>query len=165
MRGSNQLGRFDQEYEVKSIRHGISQDLQRPAGQSVRWHVYNAAATHVDEIYDVGAPTGGRVWKKPISLPVINAYVFQNEMYANDRGLYTVDTLRLFINYDDVIRSLPTLDSQPDTHLVDRVEFRGQMYSPNRVFPRGQIQLDYMALTVDCTQVKPEEQVNDIYQS
>lgn len=165
MRGSNQIGRFDQEYEVKSIRHGISQDLQRPAGQTVKWYVYDEDLTVVDSIYDVGAPTGGRAWKKPITLPVINAYIFQSELYQNDRGLYTVDTLRLFINYDDIIRTLPTLDSQPDTHLVDRVEFRGQMYSPNRVFPRGQVQYDYMALTVDLTQVKPEEQVNDVYAS
>lgn len=165
MRGSNQLGRFDQEYEVKSIRHGISQDLQRPAGQSVKWYVYDAENTNVDPVYDVGAPTGGRVWNKPVVLPVINAYVFQNEMYQNDRGFYTVDTLRLFINYNDVIRTLPSLDSQPDTHLVDRVAFRGQMYAPNRIFPKGQVQYDYMALTVDLTQVKPEEQVNDIYGS
>ena len=86
-------------------------------------------------------------------------------MYQNDRGLYTVDTLRLFINYDDVIRFIPTLDSQPDTHLKDRVEYRGQIYAPNRVFPKGQINMDYTVLTVDLTQVKPEEIVNDIYQS
>ena len=163
MRGSNSIGRFDQEFEVKSIRHGISQDLQRPVGQNVQWFVYDEAATTVDDIYDVGSPDGGRVWKAPFELPVINAYVFQNEMYQNDRGFYTVDTLRLFINYDDVIRHIPTLDSEPDQHLKDRVEFRGQLYSPNRVFPRGQIQLEYMALTVDLTQVKSEEQVNDIY--
>ena len=163
MRGSNQIGRFDPEYEVKSIRHGISQDLQRPVGQEVRWYVYDEVNTHVDPVYDVGSPAGGRAWKKAFSLPVINAYIFQNEMYQNDLGMYTVDTLRLFINYDDVVRFIPTLDSQPDVHLKDRVEFRGQMYAPNRVFPKGQIQLDYMALTVDLTQVKPEEQVNDVY--
>jgi hypothetical protein len=113
----------------------------------------------------VGRGNGGCSWKKGFALPVVNAYVFQNEMYQNDRGLYTVDTLRLFINYDDVIRFIPTLDSQPDTHLKDRVEYRGQIYAPNRVFPKGQINMDYTVLTVDLTQVKPEEIVNDIYQS
>lgn len=165
MRGGNVLGRFDPELEIKSIRHGISQDLQRPVGQSVRWYVYDPESTTVDDVYDVGASTGGRVWKEPLTLPVINAYVFQNEMYQNDRGFYTVDTLRVFVNYDDVIRHIPTLDSDPDTHLRDRVEFRGQMYAPNRVFPRGQINYDYAVLTVDLTQVKPEEQVNDVYGS
>lgn len=165
MRGSNVLGRFTSEFEVKSIREGIAQDLQATVGQDVLWRLFDTAATVIDDVYDVGASSGGRSWKKGFALPVVNAYVFQNEMYQNDRGLYTVDTLRLFINYDDVIRFIPTLDSQPDTHLKDRVEYRGQMYAPNRVFPKGQINMDYTVLTVDLTQVKPEETVNDIYQT
>lgn len=163
MRGRNTLGRFDPEYEVKSIRSGITQDLQAPVGQVVQWRLFDPVATVVDDVYDVGSSDGGRVFRAPIDLPVVNAYVFQNEMYANDRGLYTVDTLRLFVNYDDVIRYLPSLDAQPDEHLKDRVQFRDQMFSPNRVFPRGQINMDYTVLTVDLTQVKAEEQVNDIY--
>lgn len=163
MRGGNVVGRFDPEFEVKSMRTGTSQDLERPVGQEVKWFVYDAAATTVDPVYDVGSDTGGRVWKAPLMLPTVNTYVFQNEMYMNDRGFYTVDTLRLFINYDDVLRYLPTLETDPDTHLYDRVEFRTQIYVPNRVFPRGQINMDYMMLTVDLTQVKTEEMVNDIF--
>ena len=162
MRGSNILGRFDDKYEVKSNRHGISQDLQRPVGQSVNWHMFNPTASVVDPIYDVGDSTGGRVWDAPIVIPVVNAYVFQSEMHQNDRGFYTIDTLRLFINYDDVVRYIPSLDADPDQRVKDRVDFRGQMYTPNRVFPRGQISMDYTMLTVDLTQVKDEEMVNDV---
>lgn len=165
MRGGNVLGRFDPELEVHSIRHGITQDLQRPVGQDVRWYLYLDSETTIDDTYDVGDSFGGRVWKKPFTLPVVNAYVFQNELYQNDRGFYTVDTLRLFVNYDDVIRFIPTLTDDPDSHIKDRAEFRGQFYTPNRIFPRGQVGLEYAVLTVDLTQVKPEEQVNDIYQS
>lgn len=86
-------------------------------------------------------------------------------MYQNDRGFYQVDTLRLFINYDDVTHFIPDLTDNPDQHLKDRVEFRDQIYVPNRIFPRGQVQMEYVVLTVDLTQVKDEEMVNDIYQS
>jgi hypothetical protein len=165
MRGRNVIGRFDQELEVKSIRHGITQDLEVPTGQKVYWYFYSSASTTVDHIYDVGASTGGRVWKKPLELPVVNAYVFQNEIYQNDRGFYAVDTLRLFINYDDVTAYIPDLTDNPDQHIKDRVMFRGQYYVPNRIFPRGQVQMEYVVLSVDLTQVKPEEMVNDIYQS
>jgi len=165
MRGNNAIGRFDPEYEVKSIRHGITQDLQAPVGQVVRWHLYDSVSSTVDDIYDVGSGAGGRVWKKPFDFPVVNAYVFQNELYQNDRGFYQVDTLRLFINYDDVIRYIPTLTDDPDSHLKDRCDFRGQLYAPNRIFPKGQIGMEYAVLTVDLTQVKDEEQVNDIYES
>ena len=163
MRGGNVLGRFDPEFETTSIRSGITQDLQRPVGQHVSWMLFNAAASTTDEIYDVGAQTGGRVWDPPFELPVVNAYVFQNEIYQNDRGFYAVDTLRLFINYDDVVRFIPDLTDDPDKHIKDRAIFRDQIYAANRIFPRGQINYDYMVLTVDLTQVKPEEQVNDRY--
>lgn len=163
MRGGDVLGRFDPEFEVKSIRHGITQDLQRPVGQTVRWWPFNSTDTVVDDIYDVGAQTGGRIWNDPVDLPVVNAYVFQGQVFKNDRGLYAVDTLRLYVNFDDVMRFLPTLDSDPDSHIKDRAEFRGQMYSATRIFPRGQVDMDYMMLMVDLTQVKDDEQVNDRY--
>lgn len=165
MRGTNPLGRFDAEYEVKSMRRGISRDLQVPVGQYVEWHLYDSSASDSDPVYDVGSSAGGRVWKAPIILPVVNAFIYQAEQYQNDRGFYTVDTLRVVINYDDVIRFLPSLDAQPDIHLLDRVGFRGALYVPNRIFPKGQVGYEYMGLLVEGTQVKPEEQVNDVYQT
>lgn len=163
MRGSNVVGRFDPELEVKLIRQGINQDLQVPVGQSVLWMRFDAAATTTDDVYDVGSPSGGRVFMKPLVVPVVNAYVYQDELFDNDRGFYQVDTLRLWVNYNDIAVLLPTLESNPDNHLRDRIQFRGQRYTPNRVLPRGQVDYDYMVLMVDCTQVKPEEEVNDVY--
>ncbi len=165
MRGTNPLGRFDAEYEVKSMRRGISRDLQVPAGQQVDWYLFDASESTPDPVYDVGASTGGRSWLAPITVPVVNAFIYQAEQFQNDRGFYTVDTLRIVINYDDVIRYLPSLDVQPDIHLKDRVGFRGALYVPNRVFPKGQVGYEYMGLLVEATQVKPEEQVNDVYQT
>lgn len=163
MRGSNIIGRFDSEMEVKSIRHGINQDLQRPVGQFVLWFPFDATETVTDDVYDVGAQSGGRAFAKPFMVPVVNAYVYQDELFDNDRGFYQVDTLRLWVNFDDIAVLLPNLDNNPDAYLRDRVEFRGQRYVPNRVLPRGQVDYDYMVLMVDCTQVKPEEEVNDVY--
>lgn len=163
MRGSNVIGRFDPEMEVKSIRHGINQDLQVPVGQSVLWWKFDASATTTDDVYDVGSPSGGRAFMSPLTVPVVNAYIFQDQLFDNDRGFYQVDTLRMWINFNDIAVLLPDLEANPDTHLRDRVEFRGQRYTPTRVFPRGQVDYDYMVLMVDCTQVKPEEEVNDVY--
>lgn len=163
MRGTNALGRFDAEYEVKSIRAGISRDLQIPVGQYVEWYLYDATASDADPVYDVGASSGGRVWKSPFRIPVVNSMIYQSQQFQNDRGFYTVDTLRIVINYDDVVRFIPTLEIQPDTHLLDRIGYRGQLFVPNRVYPKGQIGFEYMGMLVEGTQVKPEEQVNDIY--
>jgi hypothetical protein len=164
MRGTHGIGRFDPEYEVKSIRSGISRDLQVPAGQFVLWQVFDPQASAADPVYATGGTDGGRVFAAAVKMPVINAFIYQGEQYMNQRGFYTVDTLRLIINYDDVIRYLPSLDRNPDQHLKDRIVFRGSMFQPTMVFPKGQIGYDYMGLTVDATQVKTEEQVYDTYQ-
>lgn len=163
MRGTHALGRFDAEYEVKSIRTGISRDLGRPVGQFVDWYRYDTVNSASDPVYDVGSNSTGRVWHAPVRIPVVNAFTFQANQFQNDRGFYTVDTLRIVINYDDVIRFIPSLDEAPDQHLLDRIFYRDQFFTPNRVFPKGQIGYEFMGLLVEATQVKPEEQVNDRY--
>jgi hypothetical protein len=163
VRGGNALGRFDSEYEVNSAWDGISRELQRPVGQDVLWYRYESSLSTVDPVYDVGSPQGGRAYRDPVTVPVINAYVTQGQQFDNDRGLYMVDILRLFINFEDVMRIFPTLLEAPDVFIKDRVMFRGQLYVPNRVNPRGQVSYDYLTLTVDLTQLKPEETYNDVY--
>ncbi len=163
MRGGNALGRFDSPFEVDHIWEGISRELQRPVGQDVLWYRYESSSSTVDPIYDVGSPQGGRAYRDPVTLPVINAYVTQGQQFDNDRGLYMVDILRLFVNYEDVKRVFPTIVSQPDVFIKDRVMFRDQIYAPNRVNPRGQVSYDYMTMTIDLTQLKPEETYNDVY--
>jgi hypothetical protein len=165
MRGGNALGRFDSELEVNSIWDGISRDLQRPVGQRVYWYRYDPVNTVIHPVYDVGSPQGGRAYKDPVPLPVINAYISHGQQFDNDRGFYTVDTMRLFINYEDVQRDLPDLVLNPDVYLKDRVVFRNQVYAPNNMSPRGQVGYDYMTLTVDLTQMKPEELYNDEWYS
>jgi len=161
VRGNNALGRFDGEFETHSIWDGISRDLQRPVGQRVFWYRYDPTQTEVHPVYDVGSPDGGRAYKAPVALPVINALVTQGQQFDNDRGLYMVDVLRLFVNYDDVQRELPGLTTNPDIYIKDRVIFRNGVYAPNRINPRGQVGYDYMTLTVDLVQLKPEELYND----
>ena len=165
MRGGNAVGRFDAEYETHSIWDGISRDLQRPVGQDVYWYHYNPTNTEVDPIYDVGSPQGGRAYDSPVRLPVVNALVTQGQQWDNDRGFYTVDVLRLIVNFADVQKSLPLLPTNPDLYLKDRVIFRNGVFAPNRVNQRGQVEYHYMTLTVDMTQLKPEEVFNDVWSS
>lgn len=163
MRGVRAMGRFDPEFEAKSIRAGITRDLQVPAGQYVLWQIFDPEASDSDPVYATGNNEVGRVFRPPVKVPVVNAFIYQGEQYMNQRGFYTVDTLRVIINYDDVIRYLPTLDRTPDVHLKDRILYRGEMFQPTRVWQKGQIGYDYMGLAVDAAQVKVEEQVYDTY--
>jgi hypothetical protein len=78
----------------------------------------------------------------------------------NERGLYTVDTLRLVLGVADVNRLLPNLISNPTFHIQDRIVFQEQVFIPTRVLPRGRYKDNYSVVTIDTTQCNSEELVN-----
>lgn len=163
MRGSNQPGRFTITDEIDNIHDGMHQDLQMPAGQWVDWWQFDAARSTKDDIYDVASydNPAGRIWKRPVSIPCLSAQIFQGQTFQDERGFYNIDRLHLTIDMRTLWRLLPSLPEGSDTHLKDRVVFRGQVYSPYQVWSRGQVGHTYTILTVDLTQVKSDELVND----
>lgn len=165
MRASRPSGKFSTKYELDSMLDGIEQDLQHPVGQEVDWWLWDSTATVLDPIYGVGSSgdstSGGRRWKSPFKMPVINAQVFQGQTMQNDRGFYNTDILRVTVSMNDVRRKIPDLITTPDLHLRDRVIFRNEIFRPTRLYLRGQVLTTYTILTIDLTQVAPEELVND----
>lgn len=79
----------------------------------------------------------------------------------NERGFYVTDTLRLVLNVGDVNRLLPSLITEPNNHIKDRILYRGQVWIPTRVVPRGSFGYRWSVVTVDLNQLNAEELVND----
>lgn len=162
MRSSAPKGRFSMDYEVDSIRDGIGEDLQRPAGQYIVWHRFDPNATEVDPIYDVGDYDGGRRWKFPgLNVPAVSAVVFQGQTLQNERGFYQSDVLRMTLNVKDVDTFLPGLRATPDVYYLDRIIYQNTIFTNTRLYLRGHVERYYTVLTVDALQVNPEELVND----
>jgi hypothetical protein len=169
MRGSKVQGRFKIDYEAISMDEGIVDELRDPVGTSVSWWQWddNALAADydnwVDPIYDVSNQEAGkgRRWNDPFDVPVIMAQQLRGTNIMNERGFYTVDTLRLVIAVADVARLLPALIDNPNVHIKDRVVFQGEAFVPTRVLPRGRYKERYSVVTLDCNQLNPEEMVND----
>ena len=177
MRGEIREGRFNVNYERSSIISGTSTEMVNTIGTTVEWWLYDQAATHIDPIYDVGSAdpaTGGRRWKGPLIVPVINAFITQGSTVQNDRGFYNTDVLHLTVNVDVVedqlsltgsnastIPQLKNVEINPDDFLRDRITFRHEVWTPTRVFPRGIIKDHYTVLSIELNQVNPDELVND----
>ena len=148
---------------------GIVDELRDPVGTAVNWWLWDASAlaedyeNWVDPIYDVSNQTDGkgRRWNDPFEVPVIMAQQIRGTNVMNERGFYTVDTLRIVIAVADVNRLLPALINDPNVHIKDRVVFQGEVFVPTRVLPRGRYKERYSVVTLDCNQVNPEELVND----
>lgn len=174
MRGQLVQGRFSIDYESKSIYEGISEELGYPVGQEVDWWEWSDSylqenyTTVVDDIYDVSntgvTPAGekkGRRWVKPFKLPVVMAQLMRSTNVMNERGYYVSDTLRLVINVGEIQRLIPGVLSSPSQHIKDRIVYKGEVFVPTRVLPRGIFANNYAVVTIDCNQVNPEELVND----
>jgi hypothetical protein len=169
MRGSKVQGRFKIDFEHLSINEGIVDELRDPVGSIVNWYMWDAQffANHpdevVDDVYDVSSQQlgMGRKWKNPFEVPVIMAQQLRGTNIMNERGFYTVDTLRLVIAVDDVTRLLPAMLDNPNVHIKDRVVFQGEVFVPTRVLPRGRYANNYAVVTIDCNQLNTEELVND----
>jgi hypothetical protein len=148
---------------------GIAEDLGGTVGMDVswfRWQDYYLDENYediVDDIYDVSSsiPTKGRRWMLPFDFPVVMAQLIRSTNVMNERGFYTSDTLRLVINVGEVQRLIPTLLTDPNNHIKDRIVYRDQVFIPARVLPRGAFGSRYSVVTVDCNQVNSEELVND----
>lgn len=167
--GSADKGRFNIDYEAKSMYEGIGEELGGTVGVEVdwfRWQEYyldENFSTIVDEIYDVSSsvPTQGRRWMLPFKMPVVMAQFVRGTNIMNERGFYTTDTLRLVVNAGDIDRLLPTVLTDSNQHIRDRIVYRGEVFVPTRVLPRGHFGYRWAVVTIDCNQVNPEELVND----
>ena len=176
MRGDEREGRFNIAYERASSVSGTTQEIVRTVGTFVDWWIFDAENTDVDPIYDVGSSIvgGGRKWKSPFTIPVVNAHLEQGATVQSDRGFYNTDILTVTINVDVIenhlnfyganqnnIREISTVEINPDLYLRDRIVFRGEVFSPTRVSPHGIIKERYTLLQITCEQVNAEELVND----
>lgn len=168
MRGNKVQGRFKIEYENRSMEEGVTDELRDPVGSEVDWYSFDSEGlidnveTWVDPVYDTSNQTPGQgvAWLNPIKLPVILAQQLRGTNVMNERGLYTVDTLRLVVAVADAQRLIPTLITDPTVHIKDRVLFQETVFVPTRVLPRGRYKNFYSVVTIDMNEVNAEELVN-----
>jgi hypothetical protein len=169
MRGAKLQGRFNLDYETKSMYEGIGEDLGGTVGQEVdwfRWQEYYLNENYntiVDPIYDVSSSNVGmgRRWMLPFAMPTLMAQVIRSTNFMNERGYYVTDTLRIVINVGDAERLLPDLLVNPSAHIKDRIVYKNEVFVPTRVLPRGSFGNRYAVITIDCNQMNSEELVND----
>ena len=167
--GTDRNSRFGIDYEAKSIYEGIAEELGGTVGVEVdwfRWQTYyldDNFSTIVDDIYDVSSSVAGegRRWMLPFKMPAVMAQFIRGTNVMNERGFYTTDTLRLVLNVGDVQRLLPSLITESNSHIKDRILYRGEVFVPTRVLPRGSFGYRWAVVTIDCNQVNSEELVND----
>lgn len=160
-------GRFDHRFEADSIEDGIVDELQEPFGTTVQWYVYNSKLSTIDAIYETGQndADGGKVWTGPYFIPCVSASLTQGHApQVEHEGYYNVDNLLLIAAIRSVRRAgIADISRNPSRHLSDRILWRGEVWKPSDIQPRGLIGPSrYTVLAITCNQISPEEMDNDV---
>lgn len=169
MRSYTPGGRFDADFEQDRVSEGITADRTNPTGLIAQWWTFNSVSSLKDPIYDVEPVGTGRVWTGPKNLPVIMTTIAQGASALNDRGFYNVNTMHLTVNVDDLMDVAPDLfddkglvKSSIDLVNKYRIVIKNEVYRPNKTQPAGLVGNRYTLILMDCTQLAPDELVNDV---
>lgn len=154
-------GRFDADFETDSLLEGVSADLMNPAGTTALWYIYDPDASRVHPVYDVGADTGGRMWKGPFEIPVIRAVIDQGAVPLDERGYYNADALHLTLDSELIDRIVPGVLRNPDLQNRGRIIWLDEVFRPVGVQQAGIVANRFSLVLVDCIQVMPDEMIND----
>lgn len=158
-------GRFTTDFETQAINNAIGMDLQKPVGTSAQLWIFNSLATVVDPIYDVGDNypdyNSGKIWNGPYSLPVVRAIITQGQTKTSQQGFYNADLLHLTLNSPDIEKLIPGIMANPDDLGRHRIVWKDEVWRPYQSQQKGVVSEGFVLLTIDCTQVMPEELVYD----
>jgi hypothetical protein len=170
MRGDRYEGRFDINHETESMYEGMHDDLQVPVGFSIDWFHWDQNFAHdpdnnvIDDVYDVGRleEDAGKLWKLPFKLKCLALRLVRGGNVMNDRGFYSTDTLSITVNAGEIRTKIPEiLRDEPNQYMKDRIYYRGQVFYPVRINPKGAFSHRWAVVSIDCLEVNPEELVGD----
>lgn len=153
-------GRFSVDYETNEAMGGL-RGLQAGYGDRFDYYRFDRQDSVTDDIYDEAAGTG-RAYTYVPDVPAL--WVVHTEGAREDRetGWYYNDEIHITASFDQLAKiGFERMDLQTASYLKDRIVYDGKVFSVRNVQVLGQIQRRDMVVTIDATQVKPDEMAAD----
>jgi hypothetical protein len=153
-------GRFDADFETKEI-HQTLRGWQSEFGDNVLYYRYWGEESQVHDIWSE-ATGGGRVWHPPHEIEVLHVTHVEGGGQDRTQGLYYNDNLYLTASFEQLKRlGMTELDLQHQSYLRDRIVYDFRVFRVTRLQVMGQIQQRDVVVSIEGTQVKPDEMLND----
>lgn len=154
-------GRFDTDFETEEIHRGLRGHQSAQVGDEVAYYRFNREGSGMDDLYDEGEGLG-RVFRPPVDLPVLHVTHDEGDNQDTDTGFYFNDNIYISASYDQVYRTgLSLADIEHHRYLKDRVVYDGRVFRVTQIHILGQIQGRDVIVSIEGTQVKPDEMVSD----
>lgn len=154
-------GRFGINTETTLI-HRALRGWQNRTGDVVTYFRFQRDESGMHEVYDE-ASGAGRVFYGRWQLPALHVtHVESGNEEPRDSGLYVVDTLRVVLEYDQLIKyGLTEMDIKHGSFQRDRVAYDNALYAVQRLQILGQIRRRDVVVVIEARQIRNDELVND----
>jgi hypothetical protein len=154
-------GRFSLTYEQDQMDAAL-RGRQDEIGDSVNWYRFDKADSVMDDIYDEGVGIG-RVYKGPFPVPMMHVVHDEGPNENGDGGFYYNDSVHATASFDQLRRraGFQFVDIDHQLYLKDRLVYDDRVFRITRLSIIGQVNRRDVIVSIDATQVKSEELVND----
>jgi hypothetical protein len=154
-------GRFDADYEINDIQQSL-RGWQSEFGDNVLYYRYWGEHSQVHDIWDEGTGVG-RVWHPPHEIEVLHVTHIEGGNQDRAEGQYYNDEIYITASVEQLQRlGMTELDLQYQTYLRDRLVYNFRVFRVTRMQVMGQIQKRDTIVSIEGTQVKPDEMLNDV---
>lgn len=153
-------GRFSVDYETAEIYGGL-RDWQRWTGDSIYYFRFQYDQSTKDPVYGEADSPLGKVYFGPNIVPALHV-IHRQHNESSENGFYYNDTTHITLSFDQIKRmGLNRMDLNTQNYMKDRFVYDTKVFRVTNIEVLGQIQQRDIIVTMDATQVKPDEMVND----
>jgi hypothetical protein len=157
------------------INKGI-RNFSRLVGQDVKWYEFipqsvedvdstDSGTGFDDDLYDEGGEQvvnghhgASARWKAPKIIRVVQAIINEGSQQFRETGSYSVDTLTLIVQYEELVRKGLANPANRGAHTNDRIGFDGRIFSVDMFNPRGRIAtVPGFTVSIQALEVKEDE--------
>lgn len=154
-------GRFHTDYEVNEIAHGLRGYQGSQIQASIEYWRFDRQNSEMDDIFDEGVGAG-KVYRPSVILPALHVTHNEGGSVDGDTGFYFNDDLYVTMSYTQFTRTgLTEADIRAVRYLKDRVLYDEKVFRVTQVNVLGQIKARDIIISIEGTQVKPDEMAND----
>jgi hypothetical protein len=155
-------GRFSVDFETSTIYGGL-RDWQRWTGDEFYYFRFAYDQSTDDPVYGEADSPNGRIYFGPNLIPALHVLHIEGANDNSEDGFYFNDTAHITMSFDQIKKmGLDRIDLNTQNYLKDRFVYDTKVFRVTKIEVMGQLQQRDIIVTIDATQVKPDEMVNDI---
>lgn len=155
-------GRFSVDFETSEIYRGL-RDWQRWTGDQIYYYRFAYDQSNTDPVYGEATGPLGRVYFGPNNIPALHVVHIEGDNDNTLHGFYFNDRAHVTLSFDQLKRlGLDKMDLNTQNYLKDRFVYDTKVFRVTSVQILGQLQQKDIIVSIDATQVKPDEMVNDV---